>query len=56
MLVNGATNSGCVNTVGRVGHTVHRPIHRWTPAVHALLGYLEAIDFPYLYLFSVTRI
>ncbi len=31
----------------RVGATVHRPTHWWTPAVHELLNYLESIAFPY---------
>jgi hypothetical protein len=31
----------------RVGNTVHRPTGWWTPAVHDLLKYLEAVGFPY---------
>jgi hypothetical protein len=31
----------------RIGQTVHRPTHWWTPAVHELLRYLEAVGFPY---------
>lgn len=31
----------------RVGNTIHRPTHWWTPAVHELLRYLEAHGFPY---------
>ncbi|MEV8118460.1 aminoglycoside phosphotransferase family protein [Streptomyces xiamenensis] len=30
-----------------VGDTVRRPVHPWTPAVHALLRYLEEAGFPY---------
>ncbi|HEX2033459.1 MAG TPA: aminoglycoside phosphotransferase family protein [Chloroflexota bacterium] len=33
--------------VVRVGATVRHPLQPWTPAVHALLGYLEAVGFPY---------
>ncbi len=33
--------------VVRVGGTVHRPVQPWTPAVHALLDHLAAVDFPY---------
>ncbi|SOD62227.1 Phosphotransferase enzyme family protein [Streptomyces zhaozhouensis] len=33
--------------VVRVGDTVRRPTYPWTPAVHALLGHLEAVGFPY---------
>ncbi len=33
--------------VVRVGDTVRRPVHPWTPAVHALLRHLEEVDFPY---------
>ncbi|GIH15399.1 aminoglycoside phosphotransferase family protein [Rugosimonospora africana] len=33
--------------VTRVGDTVRRPRYPWTPAVHELLRYLEAVDFPY---------
>lgn len=31
----------------RLGDTVRRPTHPWTPAVHALLGYLEEVGFPH---------
>ena len=31
----------------RIGDTVRRPTGPWTPAVHALLRYLEAAGFPY---------
>lgn len=31
----------------RIGDTVHRPTHWWTPAVHDLLNYLESVAFPY---------
>lgn len=31
----------------RVGDTVRRLANWWTPAVHALLGYLESVDFRY---------
>ena len=37
--------SGSINKVERIGNTVRRPVHRWTPAVHGLLRYLEEIDF-----------
>ncbi|SEG92997.1 Phosphotransferase enzyme family protein [Nonomuraea solani] len=33
--------------VVRVGDTVRRPVHPWTPAVHALLRHLEEAGFPY---------
>ncbi|MEJ3655547.1 aminoglycoside phosphotransferase family protein [Actinomycetes bacterium KLBMP 9759] len=33
---------GGVNRVVRVGATVRRPVHRWSPAVRALLGQLRA--------------
>lgn len=32
-------------TITRIGDTVHRPAERWTPAVHELLRYLEAVGF-----------
>ncbi len=31
----------------RIGNTIHRPTHWWTPSVHDLLNYLEKINFPY---------
>jgi hypothetical protein len=37
---------GNENTVVRVEETVRRPVHPWTPAVHALLRKLEAAGFP----------
>ncbi|GII59733.1 trifolitoxin immunity domain-containing protein [Planotetraspora thailandica] len=33
--------------VVRIGDTVRRPMHPWTPAVHALLRYLEGVGFPF---------
>ncbi len=36
---------GNENVVVQVGETVRRPVHPWTPAVHALLRQLEAIGF-----------
>jgi hypothetical protein len=33
--------------VVRIGDTVRRPLHEWTPTIHELLRYLEAVDFPY---------
>ncbi len=33
--------------IERIGDTVHRPAHHWTPAVHDLLNYLQSVDFPY---------
>ncbi|MGP4113439.1 aminoglycoside phosphotransferase family protein [Streptomyces sp. 4N509B] len=33
--------------VVRVGDTVRRPLHAWSPAVHALLRHLEDVGFPY---------
>ncbi|WP_223166401.1 aminoglycoside phosphotransferase family protein [Nonomuraea sp. SYSU D8015] len=33
--------------VVRLGNTVRRPAHPWTPAVHALLQHLEEVAFPY---------
>ena len=32
--------AGNVGGAWRIGGTVHRPVGRWTPAVHALLGFL----------------
>ncbi|WP_410587018.1 aminoglycoside phosphotransferase family protein [Amycolatopsis sp. lyj-23] len=32
--------------VVRVGDTVRRPVHPWTPAVHALLRHLAEVGFP----------
>jgi hypothetical protein len=36
---------GNENTVVRVGETVRRPVHPWTPAVHVLLRKLEGTGF-----------
>lgn len=36
---------GNENVVVQVGETVRRPVHPWTPAVHALLRQLEAAGF-----------
>lgn len=36
---------GGVNEVVRIGQTVRRPAGEWTPAVHLLLGHLEAAGF-----------
>ncbi|HSX06619.1 MAG TPA: aminoglycoside phosphotransferase family protein [Candidatus Saccharimonadia bacterium] len=33
--------------IERIGDTVHRPTHHWTPAVHDLLNYLQSVNFPY---------
>lgn len=33
--------------IARIGDTVHRPAHWWTPSVHDLLNYLEKVNFPY---------
>jgi hypothetical protein len=41
LLTGGNTHGGVV----KVGHTVRRPTGPWTPAVHALLGHLEAVGF-----------
>ena len=45
MMQEGESAQGCVNPVVRIGDTVRRPVHRWTPAVHSLLRYLEAVGF-----------
>ena len=37
--------AGNVSTVVRIGDTVRRTTGPWTPAVHALLRYLEEVDF-----------
>jgi aminoglycoside phosphotransferase (APT) family kinase protein len=37
---------GNLNAAVRVGDTVRRRAGTWTPAVHALLRYLESVDFP----------
>ena len=31
----------------RIGNTVHRPVHRWSSSVHALLNHLELAGFQY---------
>ena len=36
---------GGVNVVSRVGETVRRPVHPWTPATRSLLEYLDAEGF-----------
>jgi hypothetical protein len=36
---------GNENVVVRAGNTVRRPVHPWTPAVHALLRHLDASGF-----------
>jgi hypothetical protein len=36
---------GNENVVVRVGDTVRRPVHPWTPAVHTLLRHLEQVRF-----------
>ena len=36
---------GNENVVVQVGDTVRRPVHPWTPAVHALLRQLDAVGF-----------
>jgi hypothetical protein len=33
--------------VVRVGDTVRRPMHPWSPTIHELLRHLEAVGFPY---------
>jgi hypothetical protein len=33
--------------VVRVGDTVRRPVHPWTPTIHRLLRHLEAVGFPH---------
>lgn len=38
-------NSNDKHPIIRIGDTVHRPTHWWTPAVHDLLKYLESIGF-----------
>ncbi|HEY3505294.1 MAG TPA: aminoglycoside phosphotransferase family protein [Actinocatenispora sp.] len=38
-------SGGNVTTVVRLGDTVRRPAGPWTPAVHALLGYLHDVGF-----------
>lgn len=45
MIGDGETASGSVNTVRRVGDTIHRPRGRWTPTVHALLTHLDTKGF-----------
>src|SRR5438034_8054964 len=37
---------GNLNDAVRIGDTVHRRAGPWTPAVHALLRYLERASFP----------
>lgn len=44
---NVAVNIGQNREIIKIGNTVHRPTHWWTPAVHDLLSYLESVDFPY---------
>lgn len=45
MMKDGESDSGSVNTVTRIGDTVHRPVNRWTPAIHTFLGHLERVGF-----------
>ena len=45
MIKDGESDRGSVNTVTRVGDVIHRPVHRWTSAVHELLRYLEQKGF-----------
>lgn len=45
-LVAELLRGGNTSDVVRVGATVRRPTGHWTPAVHALLRYLEAAGFP----------
>ena len=40
-----ALSGGNENVVVQVGETVRRPVHSWTPAVHALLRQLESAGF-----------
>jgi phosphotransferase family enzyme len=41
LLAGGRTSVGVV----RIGQTVHRPVRRWTPTVHAVLRHLERAGF-----------
>src|SRR4051812_25885378 len=41
LLAGGRTSPGVV----RVGNAVHRPVHRWTTTVHAVLRHLEQAGF-----------
>src|SRR4051794_23971154 len=34
-----------MNTVERIGSTVHRPTGAWTPTIHALLHHLREVGF-----------
>ena len=45
MLQEGQSAQGGVTSVMRIGNTVRRSTGRWTPAVHSLLRYLEAVGF-----------
>ncbi|WP_212764189.1 hypothetical protein [Streptomyces sp. I05A-00742] len=45
MIEDGATDTGSVTTVRRVGETIRRPAGEWTPAVHAPPAHLEAVGF-----------
>ena len=45
MLQDGQSAEGGVTSVMRIGNTVRRSTGRWTPAVHSLLRYLEAVGF-----------
>ena len=47
MIDPGVRDARAPRAVERVGATVRRPAAPWTPAVHALLRHLEAVDFPY---------
>jgi len=44
--VEGVPLGGNLNDAVRVGNTVRRTAGHWTPAVHSLLRFLEARDFP----------
>ena len=43
MLQDGQSAEGDVTSVTRIGNTVRRSTGRWTPVVHPLLRYLEAV-------------
>ena len=45
-MTDGVSLGGNLNDAVRVGDTVRRSTGHWTPAVHSLLRFLEARDFP----------
>lgn len=45
MIADKDCQRGALHTVKHIGDVVHRPVNRWTPAVHDLLRFLENTGF-----------